>query len=128
MEEFKLNEIEVDDKFKFSQLSNFYRKQPSKLRQKRIQTKIKANIEYHQKLQKFKKYIDRAEARDNATRSLCRAEMISICHKAQKENCIAYYNLENLEHLFEAYKALGGNGAMEKLYNKTIKLPQEKDD
>lgn len=77
---------------------------------------------------KFKKYIDRAEARDNATRSLCRAEMISICHKAQKENCIAYYNLENLEHLFEAYKSLGGNGAMEKLYNKTIKLPQERDD
>lgn len=78
--------------------------------------------------EKFDDYQARAEARDNATRSLCRAEMISICHKAQKENCIAYYNLENLEHLFEAYKSLGGNGAMEKLYNKTIKLPQERDD
>lgn len=73
---------------------------------------------------KFNRYIERAEARDDATRSLCRAEIISICHKAQKEGYIAYYNLENLKLLYASYKALGGNGTAEIIYSKTIKLPQ----
>lgn len=73
---------------------------------------------------RFDDYQLRAEARDNATKSLCRTEIISICHKAQKDGYIEYYNLENLTLLFKAYKALGGNGAAEKMYNKTINLPQ----
>lgn len=73
---------------------------------------------------KFDDYQTRAEARDDATKSLCRTEIISICHKAQKDGYIQYYNLENLTLLFKAYKALGGNGAAEKMYNKTISLPQ----
>lgn len=73
---------------------------------------------------RFDDYQLRAEARDNATKSLCRTEIISICHKAQKDGYIEYYNLENLTLLFKAYKALGGNGAVEKIYNKTINLPQ----
>lgn len=44
--------------------------------------------------------------------------------KAQREGHIAYYNLENLTLLYKSYKALGGNGAAEKMYNKTINLPQ----
>lgn len=74
--------------------------------------------------EKFDDYQARAEARDDATKSLCRTEIISICHKAQKDGYIQYYNLENLTLLFKAYKALGGNGAAEKMYNKTISLPQ----
>lgn len=73
------------------------------------------------------KYINRAEARDTATRSLCRTEIIALCHKALKEGYIAYYNLENLEQLHASYRALGGNGAIEKIYAKTIKLPQVED-
>lgn len=73
---------------------------------------------------KFDDYQKRAEARDDATKSLCRTQIISICHKAQREGHIAYYNLENLTLLYKSYKALGGNGAAEKMYNKTINLPQ----
>lgn len=39
---------------------------------------------------KFDDYQLRAEARDNATKSLCRTEIISICHKAQKDDAAVY--------------------------------------
>lgn len=32
--------------------------------------------------------------------------------------------MENLTNMFIAYKALGGNGIAEKLYDKAIHLPQ----
>ncbi len=79
-------------------------------------------------LSEFKEYIIRARARDEATKCLCRADIISICHKAMRENHIAYYNLENLKHLHDSYKALGGNSSIDTIYAKTIKLPQTEED
>ena len=56
----------------------------------------------------LQKYLQRTEARDDAIRSLLRTEI---------------YNLENLMEMFKSYKALGGNGAITKIYEQTIRLP-----
>lgn len=56
-------------------------------------------------------------ARDNAVRSLLRSQIITIYHKAEKEGFLPIYNLENVNDMFKAYKTLGGNGAIENLYN-----------
>lgn len=56
-------------------------------------------------------------ARDNAVRSLLRSQIITIYHKAEKDGFLPIYNLENLNDMYKAYKALGGNGAIENLYN-----------
>lgn len=56
-------------------------------------------------------------ARDNAVRSLLRSQIINIYHKAEKDGFLPIYNLENLNDMYKAYKALGGNGAIEQLYN-----------
>jgi hypothetical protein len=49
-------------------------------------------------------------------------------HNAEKEGFLPIWALENLTDMYNTYKALGGNGAITGLYNKTIQLPQRKED
>lgn len=65
----------------------------------------------------------REEARDIATRSLLRTEIIGIYHKAEEKGFLPIYNLENLDDMYHAYKALGGNGAITELYNQVKNYP-----
>ena len=55
-------------------------------------------------------------------------EIINICHNAEKEGFLPIWALENLTDMYNTYKALGGNGAITGLYNKTIQLPERKED
>lgn len=71
----------------------------------------------------LKEYKERDAARDDATRSLLRTEIINICHKAEEKGYLPIYNLENLNDMFRAYKALGGNGAIGELYNHVKNFP-----
>lgn len=71
----------------------------------------------------LKEYKERDAARDDATRSLLRTEIINICHKAEEKGYLPIYNLENLNDMFRAYKALGGNGAISELYNHVKNYP-----
>lgn len=71
-------------------------------------------------------YFRRSKARDKAILSLCRTDIINLCYKAKSDGYIAYYNVENLDKLFRAYKALGGNGAAEELTKQTKLLPIKK--
>lgn len=71
-------------------------------------------------------YFKKSKARDDATLSLCRAEIIALCYKAKEDGFIAYYNVENLDKLFKAYSALGGNGAAKELVKQTKLLPIKK--
>lgn len=68
-------------------------------------------------------YRKRDKARDIAIRSLLRSEIINICHKAENKGFLPIYNLENLNDMYKAYKALGGNGAIEDLCNQIKKYP-----
>lgn len=72
---------------------------------------------------KFKKYSNKSKARDDAVRSLLRADIISMSHKSIKQGYIALYNRENLMDMFKAYKALDGNGAVKELYEQALRLP-----
>lgn len=71
----------------------------------------------------IREYRARDAARDTAIRSLLRTEIINICHKTEKEGVLPIYNLENINDMYRAYKALGGNGAIDELFNQTIQYP-----
>lgn len=71
----------------------------------------------------YNEHNKRSKARDEALRSILRTEIIRICMKAEKRSCLFMYELENLNDMFCAYSALGGNGAVKALYETTIKLP-----
>lgn len=45
------------------------------------------------------------------------------CSRIIKEKEVSIDDLDNLKYLFEGYKALGGNGTGETLYNKVCNLP-----
>lgn len=72
---------------------------------------------------KFSAYSKKTEARDDAVRSLLRTDIVSLCHKSFEKGYIVLYNRENLIDMFKAYKILGGNGAVESIYKKTMELP-----
>lgn len=71
----------------------------------------------------YNKHNKRSKARDEALRSILRTEIIRICMKAEMRKYLFMYELENLNDMFNAYIALGGNGAVKALYETTIKLP-----
>lgn len=68
-------------------------------------------------------YLNRSKAREQATRSLLRIEIINICHKAQKDTYLPLWALENLTDMYSAYIAMHGNGAIKELVEKTKNLP-----
>ena len=76
----------------------------------------------------YKDYEKKEKNRDCAIRGLLRVEIINICHNAEKEGFLPIWALENLTDMYNTYKALGGNGAITGLYNKTIQLPQRKEE
>ena len=64
------------------------------------------------------------ESMNSAICCLLRTEIISICHKSEKEGFLPVWAMENLTNMYNAYIALGGNGTARKLYEKAIHLPQ----
>ncbi|WP_304154239.1 hypothetical protein [Megamonas hypermegale] len=76
----------------------------------------------------YKNFILKENNRDSAIRGLLRVEIINICHRAEKDGVLPIWALENLTDMYNTYKALGGNGAIGGLYNKTIRLPQRKEE
>lgn len=76
----------------------------------------------------YRDYMCKEKNRDCAIRGLLRVEIINICHNAEKEGFLPIWALENLTDMYNTYKALGGNGAITGLYNKTIQLPQRKEE
>lgn len=71
----------------------------------------------------YQKYNIRAEARDDAIRSLLRSEIIHICHRAEEKQYLEVYNLENLNDMFKSYQSLGGNGAIKAMYQQALQHP-----
>lgn len=71
----------------------------------------------------LKDYRARDTARDKAIRSLLRTQIITIYHNAEKKGFLPIYNLENIDDMYTAYKALGGNGAITELYNQVKTYP-----
>lgn len=49
-------------------------------------------------------------------RCLLRSDMLHVYYKHHEENSIRQYEYENFIALYEAYKALGGNSFIDKIY------------
>ncbi len=60
--------------------------------------------------------------------SLLRDRIIQTYNHYIKEECCPIYALENVEDLYTAYHALGGNGTVTKLVEKLRELPTEPKD
>lgn len=68
------------------------------------------------------------EALSSGVQALLRAEIVSSYnHYFVNKKYAPIYAKENMEHLRESYKALGGNGVVEDMYNKFMTLPTEKE-
>lgn len=71
------------------------------------------------------------DRRQNADIDLLKRANLAILHDKIYTKCRAHIGegsidadeMKNLEHLFEVYEALGGNGTAKKLYEKCTNLP-----
>ncbi len=56
-------------------------------------------------------------AKDDAMRCLLRSEIVKCYYKNQRQKSIHSYEFENISFLYKAYKALGGNSFIDKIWN-----------
>ena len=55
--------------------------------------------------------------------SLLRDSIIRIHHDCMRRKKTRYYEVQNMEHLYQSYHNLGGNGMATKLYKEFCELP-----
>lgn len=55
-------------------------------------------------------------------RCLLRSDMLRIYYHNRKERTIRQYEFENFVFLYKAYKALGGNSFIDKIYEEVCEL------
>lgn len=67
-------------------------------------------------------------ALEDGTRALLRAEIIRSYDKYTDRGWIPLYAREALEKAYEAYRNLGGNGAVKHLYEELCELPNKEID
>lgn len=65
----------------------------------------------------------REQAVNKALRALCRDRILNSYRYNSKRNFISTQDLETITKLFNAYKALGGNGTLTAVYEMILKLP-----
>lgn len=81
---------------------------------------------YGKLLRRMKTEQTEGRAGRDATRSLLADRMIELYTHASAAGFCPIYARKNMEDMFCAYKALGGNGTIEDLYRRTLALPTEK--
>ncbi len=62
-------------------------------------------------------------ALENGVQALLRAQIIETCQHYLDAGDIPVYGLENIDSMYAAYHALGGNGAVTKLVEEAQDLP-----
>ena len=75
----------------------------------------------------LKKRQDQQEKKNNAiengVQALLRNELIRRYREYETKGEITIIDKENIEHLFNEYKNLGGNGTVAKMYEELLELP-----
>ena len=69
-----------------------------------------------------KEMVIKDKAMEDALRALLRDRILHSCRSYLAQGQISMTDLEVLKGMFEAYSALGGNGVIHELYNRTAKL------
>lgn len=60
---------------------------------------------------------------ENGVQALLRNELIRRYREYESKGEISIIDKENVEHMFEEYKNLGGNGTVAKMYEDLLELP-----
>lgn len=71
---------------------------------------------------KINKEVCEENAIKNGLRCLLRENIIAICDRCLERGTMKMHDLESLEDMAKEYKALDGNGSVEKLIQDTKKL------
>lgn len=77
--------------------------------------------------EEMKKISKQMEHNNNGTLSILRYRIRRECQKALFQNYITIEVLEDLTKMCKAYKDLGGNGSIERMYKTAIKLQIRKE-
>ena len=77
-------------------------------------------------MKNFNNKLKRTQATERGVQALLRSEIIKTYNKAMDKGYLEIYERENIQHLFEEYKSLGGNGVVKGLGEKIFDLPTEK--
>lgn len=72
---------------------------------------------------------NRMNANDNAVQAVLHDSLYKQCTKVIYRGTVTISELDNIEHLFNGYAGVGGNGTGEALYNKVknLKLIDDKE-
>lgn len=68
----------------------------------------------------------RLKAVNNGVKALLRDRIIQAYNYQQDKECCPIYALENILSMHTEYKALGGNGATDRLVEELKQMPREK--
>lgn len=71
---------------------------------------------------RFSKSKKKDKAIENAVQALLRNELIRRYREYEQKGEISILDKENITHMYEEYKNLGGNGTVEKLYDELLDL------
>ena len=86
---------------------------------------------YHRLAGRFKKEQVKTQAINAAVLALLHDRLYQACQFYLKRGYCTGGDRDNLEYMFRPYKALGGNGTGEELYNRCLALtyePEESED
>lgn len=76
-------------------------------------------------MKRFDKKLKRFQATEKGVQALLRNSIIQTYNAAMNNKCLKIYERENVQHMFEEYTSLGGNGVVKGLVEKMYQLPTE---
>lgn len=76
-------------------------------------------------MKNFNKKVKKFQATERGVQALLRNSIIQTYNSAMHNGYLKIYERENVEHMFEEYTALGGNGVVKGLIEKMYQLPTE---
>lgn len=76
-------------------------------------------------IKEISKQRKRQKAVENGVQALLRNELIRSYREFKTKGSLSILDRENMCHMFEEYKNLGGNGTVEKLIAEALELPTE---
>lgn len=74
---------------------------------------------------KFKEKAAEDEALKDGVQALLRDRIIQACDHYNERESVSIHGLENIENMYKAYHALGGNGAVTKMVGEIRNLPTD---
>ena len=87
---------------------------------KRDQLRDKKSEEYEQERLKDAR---RLEALEEGVQAILRDRIIQLYSYCERKHSVAIYESQNMEHMYNAYHGLGGNGLLTSLHKKFLEFP-----